>query len=87
MGDLLLRLQIYASTADAESAHSMIEALTEVNEYWLQVREQVMQKRQPRKLFVQPNTFVRGDDDEEVVFRDYELSTVGIIQSWADRDI
>lgn len=65
----------------------MIEALTEVNEYWLQVREQVMQKRQPRKLFVQPNTFVRGDDDEEVVFRDYELSTVGIIQSWADRDI
>lgn len=86
IGDLLLKLQIYCSTADSQSATELIEELTDVDDYWLQIRQVVMQTRQPRKLFVQPNTFVQGDE-EEVIFRDYELTTKGIIQSWVERDI
>ena len=67
----------------------LYEEMTAVDEYFLRVREVVLRKKQPRKLFVQPNTMVvRGDDGmEEVVLKDYEASYLGIIQSWAERKV
>ena len=37
---------------------------------------------QPRKLFLQPNTVVEGDN---VVLKDYPLTPEGIIESFIDR--
>jgi dipeptidyl-peptidase-3 len=40
--------------------------------------------RQPRKIFVQPNTFVEGG---EVVLREYPLTPAGAIQSFVERRV
>lgn len=39
---------------------------------------------QPRKIFVQPNTFF---NDGEVELREYPLTQVGVIQSFIERDL
>lgn len=39
---------------------------------------------QPRKVFVQPNTFVEGDD---VVLKEYPLSPAGAIESFIERKL
>ena len=39
---------------------------------------------QPRKIFVQPNTFVV---DGEVQLKEYPLTSEGVIQSFIDRDL
>lgn len=40
---------------------------------------------QPRKLFVQPNTFI--DADDKVVLKEYPLTPVGLIQSFLEREL
>jgi dipeptidyl-peptidase III len=80
----LQKLHIYRSTADAKNGTELMESMTEVDDYFVKVREVVWQKRQPRRLFVQPNTKIV---DEEVVLVDYEESCAGVIQSWAERGV
>lgn len=50
-----------------------------------ELRELVIAKKQPRKIFAQPNTFIAGDGT--VTLKDYELSPAGIIQSFIERAI
>lgn len=80
----LLKLHIYRSTADAKNGTELMEKMTAVDDYFLRVREVVWQKRQPRCLFVQPNTKIV---DGEVVLVDYEESCAGVIRSWAERGV
>lgn len=40
--------------------------------------------KQPRKIFVQPNTFVH---DDEVELREYPLTSAGVIQSFIEREL
>ena len=51
-------------------------------EQWRQI---VCSKPNPRWKFVQPNTFIRGDDVVEL--KVFDESNEGIIQSWAEREI
>jgi dipeptidyl-peptidase III len=54
MGDLLINLQVRKSTADAEGAKTFYEDLTEPIEEWTkELRQLVLFKKQPRKIFVQ----------------------------------
>jgi dipeptidyl-peptidase III len=54
MGDLLINLQVRKSTADAEGAKAFYEDLTEPIEGWTkELRQLVLFKKQPRKIFVQ----------------------------------
>ena len=39
---------------------------------------------QPRKIFVQPNTFIEND---EVVLKEYPLNAAGAIESFIERGI
>ena len=39
---------------------------------------------QPRKIFVQPNTFISND---EVVLKEYPLTSVGVIESFIERKL
>lgn len=81
---MLLNLHIYRCTADAESCRSYYEKLSLVEDEHLKWREIVLSKKQPKKLFVQANTFKSGDG---VILKEYAATREGIIQSWAERDL
>ena len=56
-------------------------------EYWgTKVRKVVLQNKQPRKVFVQANTFL-DEATGEVVCKQYEPTVEGLIQSWAERKL
>ena len=79
----LQKLAIYKSTADVEEGTKMFEEITHVNEwYGTKVREEVMRRKTPRKVFVQANTFIEGDD---VKLKEYPATAEGMIQSFVDR--
>ncbi|KAE9375368.1 dipeptidyl peptidase III [Stipitochalara longipes BDJ] len=84
VSSFLQKLHIYRSTADVENGTALMETMTEVDEYFLKIREVVWQKRQPRRLFVQPNTKIV---DGEVVLVEYDGSCAGVIRSWAEREL
>ena len=84
IGKFLQKLHIYKSTADVVNGTKLYEEMTAVDDYVLRIREVVLRKKQPRKLFVQPNTMVEGG---EAVLKDYEASYRGIIESWAERGV
>ncbi|KAH8915505.1 aflatoxin-detoxifizyme [Atractiella rhizophila] len=83
-GDLLLLLGIYKSTADP-TAKSFYHNLTTPHEKWqTELRDLVLKKKVPRKIFVQDNTFVQHD---EAILKEYELSAKGAIQSFIERGL
>ena len=56
VADLLKRLNIYKAVADAEGGIAMFKGLTSLDEKWLEWRDIVLERKQPRPLFVQAHT-------------------------------
>ncbi|KAE8313082.1 peptidase family M49-domain-containing protein [Aspergillus transmontanensis] len=83
LGRYLCRLHIWRCTADFSACKDFYELMCAVEGVYEQWRQIVCSKPKPRWKFVQPNTFVNGD---EVELRVYEASNEGIIQSWAERE-
>ena len=56
--------QVYKATADVKNGRAMFERYSAVmdNEkpHFLSLREIVLKRKQPRKMFVQCNTFIEG---------------------------
>ncbi|KAH9981302.1 aflatoxin-detoxifizyme [Lactifluus volemus] len=85
VGKLLVDLQVRKSTADGPGARQFYTHLTDPLSGWdKEIRNVVLKKKTPRKLFVQPNTFVQGG---EVILRDYPLTPAGVIQSFIERKV
>ncbi|GAB1519793.1 hypothetical protein RhiTH_002863 [Rhizoctonia solani] len=83
MGRLLVELQIRKSIADGEGAREFYEKLTTPRPGWAgEIRDLVLAKKQPRKVFVQPNTFVV---DGKVELKEYPLTNEGVLQSFIER--
>ncbi|EEP80786.1 hypothetical protein UREG_05628 [Uncinocarpus reesii 1704] len=81
----LQKLHVYKSTADFGEGKKLYDGITAVDEWWGQkVRPVVLQKKVPRKVFVQANTVLEGD---KVMLKEYEPTLEGMIQSYAERDV
>ncbi|KAG9226318.1 hypothetical protein CCMSSC00406_0003197 [Pleurotus cornucopiae] len=85
VGKLLVELQVRKSTADGAGARKFYTELTDPLPGWDgEIRDIVLKKKLPRKLFVQPNTFIVGD---EVEFKEYPLTPAGVIESFIERSL
>ncbi|KAH8910857.1 putative dipeptidylpeptidase III [Coniochaeta sp. PMI_546] len=86
VGKFLQKLHVYKSTADVEAGAKYFLDMSNVGlEFWgTKVRNVVLQKKQPRKVFVQANTYL-DEATGKVTCQQYEPTLEGIIQSWADR--
>ncbi|EUC66484.1 dipeptidyl peptidase III [Rhizoctonia solani AG-3 Rhs1AP] len=85
MGRLLVELQVRKSVADGEGARAFYDKLTTPRPGWAgEIRDLVLAKKQPRKVFVQPNTFVV---DGKVELKEYPLTNEGVIQSFIERQL
>lgn len=85
IGDFLQRLQIFKATADVTRANKLFTELTTPPSDWFKLRDIVIEKRQPRKIFVQPNTVVNSEG--QVVLKEYEATPEGLIQSFIERGV
>ncbi|KAL2816147.1 peptidase family M49-domain-containing protein [Aspergillus granulosus] len=68
----LQKLHIYKSTADVKAGKALYDDITSVDEWWgTSLRDLVLKNKIPRKVFVQGNTILEGD---EVILKEYEPS-------------
>ncbi|KAK0476103.1 aflatoxin-detoxifizyme [Armillaria novae-zelandiae] len=83
VGQLLIELQVRKSTADGAGSRAFYKTLTEPITGWEgKIRDIVLKKKLPRKIFVQPNTFVV---DGAVQLKEYPLTAAGVIESFIER--
>ncbi|KAA1471181.1 aflatoxin-detoxifizyme [Dentipellis sp. KUC8613] len=83
VGKLLVDLQVRKSTADGAGAREFYAQLTKPLPGWEgEIRDLVLKKKQPRKLFCQPNTVI---ENGEVVLKEYPLTAAGVIESFIER--
>lgn len=83
IGHFLLQLQVYKATGDVVAAQKLFNHYSEVTEPWLSWRKIVLANKQPRKMFAQCNTFLKGDGGVEL--KNYEGSVEGLILSNVER--
>ncbi|KAI8883177.1 dipeptidyl peptidase III [Backusella circina FSU 941] len=80
----LTQLQIYKATGDEQNGSQLYLDATHVPQDWHSIRDIVIRSKQPRKSFVQANTFIQND---KVVLKEYEASAFGMIQSYIERRV
>ncbi|SAM08954.1 hypothetical protein [Absidia glauca] len=81
----LEKLQVFKATADVEQGSNMYLETTRVPDDWLVMRDTVIRNKQPRKVYVQGNTWLGPDGN--VTLKEYEASPVGMIQSYIERAV
>ncbi|KAJ3571892.1 hypothetical protein NP233_g3465 [Leucocoprinus birnbaumii] len=84
-GKLLIELQVRKSTADGPGTREFYNKLTTPLAGWEgEIRDLVLKKKQPRKIFVQPNTLLV---DGEIQLKEYPLTPAGAIESFIERNL
>ncbi|KAI0022214.1 peptidase family M49 [Xylariomycetidae sp. FL0641] len=88
VGDYLRKLHVYKATADVEAGTQFFNDMTNVDaDFWgKKVRDEVLRNKQPRKVFVQANTFL-DEATGKVSLKHYDATAEGMIQSWAERQV
>lgn len=81
-------MHVYKSTADVKTGTDFYVDMTTVGlDFWgTKVRDIVLKNKQPRKVFVQANTTL-DKSSGKVDIKHYEPSLVGMVESWADRNL
>jgi dipeptidyl-peptidase-3 len=83
----LQKLHIYKSTADVITGTDFYNKMTNVDDFWgKKVRDEVLKNKQPRKIFVQANTFL-DEKTKKASLIEYEPTVVGMIKSYAERQV
>ncbi|CAI5439529.1 unnamed protein product [Caenorhabditis angaria] len=78
----LAKLQGYKSTGDFEGGKALFESYGKVGETELRWRNVCIQRRKPRRLFVQPNTVEKNGEIQLIT---YNSDASGVIQSFVER--
>ncbi|KAJ8589717.1 dipeptidyl-peptidase III [Rhizopogon salebrosus TDB-379] len=82
-GKLLIDLQVRKSTADGAGARDFYTKLTTPLPGWEgEIRDVVLKKKLPRKIMLQPNTFVVNG---QVELKEYPSTPAGVIESYIER--
>ncbi|CAH2075146.1 unnamed protein product, partial [Iphiclides podalirius] len=82
IGEFLVKLQTLKATGDAAAAERLFDRYSRLDEPWARWRDIVMLHKQPRNIFVQPNTALK---DGEVELKRYPASAEGMVTSWVER--
>uniref|UniRef100_A0A7S0HT66 Dipeptidyl peptidase 3 n=1 Tax=Hanusia phi TaxID=3032 RepID=A0A7S0HT66_9CRYP len=83
MAAFLEKLNVYKATADVEEGIRMYKHYTSVPEDMLELRNIVLAKKEPRKIFVQGVTCLTSDG--QVDFKEFEATPYGMINSFKER--
>jgi dipeptidyl-peptidase-3 len=82
IGKFLMKINVYKALADVESATQMFNVYSGVGDLELKLRDIVMAKKKPRRVFVQPHTHIEGD---KAVLKEFAPTHDGMIQSFITR--
>ncbi|CAH2266916.1 jg8821 [Pararge aegeria aegeria] len=82
IGDFLVKLQTIKATGDVAQGERLFDTYSKLEEPWSRWRDIVMLHKQPRNIFVQPNTVHKGDDVE---LKSYPASAEGMIAACVER--
>ncbi|XP_072032352.1 dipeptidyl peptidase 3-like [Amphiura filiformis] len=87
IGAFLRKLQVYKSTADFKVGKAFFDKYSSVNDdtedKLLSLRQTVMDRKLPRRMFVQVNTSLEADGS--IKLTEYEPSASGIVTSFVER--
>lgn len=89
LGDFLLKLNVLKAVGDVKSMTEMYMAYCEVGEEYLVLREEVLAKKKPRRIFVQAHTelvssrpaVITHQVNEKVELTEFEPTPEGFIKS------
>lgn len=84
VGKYLQKLSVYKSIADVKNGSDLYATMTGVGEVMAGYRDVVLRKKQPRKQFVEANTFLKNGGVE---LKHYDATCEGLIQSYVERDL
>eukprot|EP00794_Sanderia_malayensis_P020439 gene20439-22454_t len=87
IGEFLKKLQNYKATANYSEGKAMYDNLSDVRSDspfgdFLEFRDIILARKQPRKMFVQAHTELNGDT---VTLEEFDASPAGVIQSFVKR--
>lgn len=85
VGAYLQKLHIFKTSGDYTAGKALYDEMTTVEPELAQYREAVLAAKLPRKQFVQANTEIGSDG--KIVFKEYEASSRGLIQSFVERNV
>ncbi|KAL2609542.1 hypothetical protein R1flu_028115 [Riccia fluitans] len=80
---LLIKLQVYRSTADVAKGREFFSVLTTPPKYLLELKRIISANRRPRPMFVQAHTRITKNKEGEsrVMLEEFDATSVGIIES------
>eukprot|EP00357_Protocruzia_adherens_P016775 CAMPEP_0114997242 /NCGR_PEP_ID=MMETSP0216-20121206/14785_1 /TAXON_ID=223996 /ORGANISM="Protocruzia adherens, Strain Boccale" /LENGTH=708 /DNA_ID=CAMNT_0002361591 /DNA_START=1606 /DNA_END=3732 /DNA_ORIENTATION=- len=82
VGKFLTKLQVYKSSGDSETGLKMYQDYSQVDEFFLKIRNIVLRHKLPRRLELQPHL---SKESESVNYADFEETFEGIITSYQTR--
>ncbi len=83
IGKFLLALQVNKSLGDLSAGTELFEKYSAVPDDMAACREIVMQRKEPRKLLVQPHIF--AESDGTISLTQFEPSKIGMVESFKAR--
>jgi len=82
LSEFLHKLHVYKSIGDFETASKFFDHYSQVSSDDMTIREIALARKKPRRQELQPNVF---KDGENFVYKDYDVSNEGIIESFTSR--
>ena len=80
MGDFLLKMNVFKATADFARASEMFQKYSQVNEFFLELRQIVLDNKKPVRVEIQG--FVEKNEGNELKYVKYADNFEGIVESF-----